>query len=520
MVSKTARQCYTVCMQKKEYSIEIGGKKITAEFSDLAENANGSVIVRSGETTVLVTAVMEKDSEESLDYIPLTVDYEERFYAVGAILGSSFVRREGRPTDEAVLAGRIIDRTIRPLFDQRIRNNIQVVVLVLSLGEARLDVLGMLGASLALGVSDIPWNGPVSVVRIADGAQNLVACGRDEKINMIEMNGKETEEKTILTLLQRAQKDIATLQKWQEKIIEEIGKTKRNMKFPEVSPEGRTAQKEAVALRREILERGARPDGRAPDELRPLFAQAGGVSPALHGTGLFYRGGTHVLSVLTVGGLDDAQTLEGIEHHGGKKHFMHHYNFPPFSTGETGRLGTNRRMIGHGALAEKALLPVIPSQEKFPHTIRVVSETLASSGSTSMGSVCAATLALMDGGVPISASVAGVAMGLIFKNEKEYRVLTDIQDVEDHYGDMDLKIAGTRKGVTAAQMDVKMDGVPLAILAEAFEKARAARLKILDVMEQEIAAPRADKAAKLITEVRLMKENPIPKHLACQSAGR
>jgi len=257
------------------------------------------------------------------------------------------------------------------------------------------------------------------------------------------------------------------------------------------------------------VEKNARPDGRGIDEVRPLFAKAGGVSQVLHGSGLFYRGGTHILSVLTLGGPKDAQTVETMETHRESKHFMHHYNFPPFSSGETGKMGgTNRRMIGHGALAEKALAPVIPTQEKFPYTIRMVSEAFSSNGSTSMGSVCGSTLALMDGGVPISAPVAGIASGLMMLNHKTYKVLTDIQGPEDHHGDMDFKVAGTRKGITAIQMDVKVDGVPIAILAEAFGKARAAREKILDVMEKEIAEPRKDispRAPKILT-LQIRKE--------------
>lgn len=480
-------------MKRTEYSIEVGGKKIVAEFNDLAENANGSVLMRSGDTAVLVTTVMAGEDDTEVDYLPLTVDYEERFYAVGAILGSSFVRREGKPAEEAILAGRIIDRPLRPLFDQRIRREIQIVATVLALGDAHPAVLGVLGASLALGASDIPWNGPVSAVRVVAEGLNLVVCGKEGNINMIEVGGREVEEKMLVAALEKAQEEIAELQAWQKKIIKEVGKEKQVLAFAEPTPEQKAEQEEDEKLHQEVLEKGTRPDGRGMDEVRPLFAQAGGFSEALHGTGVFYRGGTHVLSVLTLGGPHDAQTLDSIETHGKKKHFMHHYNFPPFSNGETGRLGgKNRRMIGHGALAEKALLPVIPPQESFPYTIRLVSEALSSNGSTSMGSVCASSLALMDGGVPISAPVAGIAMGLILGKKDAYQILTDIQGPEDHHGDMDLKVAGTRKGVTAVQMDVKVDGVPLSILAEAFLKARAARVHILDTMEKAIAAPRAN----------------------------
>ncbi|MDP3661518.1 MAG: polyribonucleotide nucleotidyltransferase, partial [bacterium] len=384
-------------MKKKEYAIESGGKKIVAEFTDLAENANGSVLVRSGNTTVLVTVVMGKD-EQGTDYLPLTVDYEERFYAVGKILGSSFVRREGKPADEAILSGRIVDRTIRPLFDQRIRNEIQVVALILALGEENPDTLAVLGASLALGTSDIPWGGPVSAVRVAgDGVDfDLIACGTEECINMIEVGGKEIEEKALIAALTEAQKEIEKLQVWQTKIIKEIGKEKQNIEFPkppkeiaelfekEIAPKmhsavfsGKPGHKTIDALKdewlalikeklseiknveafadahfenavndtlhTEAIENEKRADGRGMDEIRPLFAQAGGLSQTLHGSGVFYRGGTHILSVLTLGGPKDTQTLEGIENHGEKKHFIHHYNFPPFSNGETGKLGGKNR---------------------------------------------------------------------------------------------------------------------------------------------------------------------------------
>lgn len=550
-------------MKKKEFSIELGGKTLTAEFSDLAEQANGSVIIRYGNTVLLATAVMSKNAKEGGDWFPLTVDYEERFYAGGKILGSRFVRREGRPTDEAILSGRIVDRTIRPLFDQYIRHEVQVVITVLSIDEDDPDVLGVLGASLALSTSDIPWNGPVSSVRIGieketnnfvinpnyktREAENydadIVACGKDGNINMIEVGGKEIAEPILMSALKKAVEEIERLQEFQKMIVKEIGKTKKIIPKPEVSKEivdlfaqnieGKMAdfvmcgepgnakiyelksewmnlfkeklpeQKSGVAdgyfeervndlIHEEAIKNDKRPDNRKMDELRPLFAKAGGVSPILHGSGIFYRGGTHILSALTLGGPGESQVIEGMESQT-KKRYMHHYNFPPFSSGETGRIGsTNRRMIGHGALAEKALVPVLPHKDSFPYTIRIVSEAFASNGSTSMGSVCGSTLALMDAGVPISAPVAGIASGLMMKNSKEYKVLTDIQGPEDHHGDMDFKVAGTTKGVTAVQMDVKVDGIPLHVLEEAFEKAKQARLKILDVMLAEINLPRAD----------------------------
>lgn len=543
-------------MKKKEYSIEIGGKTLVAEFNDLAEQANGAVMVRYGNTCVLATAVM--GGERDGDFFPLTVDYEERFYAAGKILGSQFIRREGKPSTEAILSGRVVDRTIRPLFNQKMRNEVQVVVTTIAVDQDDPDVVAVIAASLALGTSDIPWNGPVSAVRIGKNSEwlinpdykvrdeanismDLVACGKDGMINMIEVGSKEVSEADVNEALKRASDEIEKIQKWQEKIIREIGKPKAEVKFPEMTagtkelfdaeiapmlpkviftkdagkakfenliekwmevfeakfPEGNTAKamevlEEAVndIIHEYAIDKGIRADGRGMDEIRPLYVQAGRVSPILHGSGIFYRGGTHVMSVLTLGSPGDAQTIENLTGDQNKR-FMHHYNFPPFSTGEVGRIGgTNRRMIGHGALAEKALLPIVPDKTVFPYTIRLVSEAFASNGSTSMGSVCGSTLAMMDGGVPIKAPVAGIASGLMMRNEKEYKVLTDIQGPEDHHGDMDFKVAGTRAGITAVQMDVKVGGIPLKILGEAFEKAKAARFQILDLIEKEIAAPR------------------------------
>lgn len=561
-------------MIKKEYSLELAGKTMTAEFNDLAENADGSVMLKYGNTVILVTAVMSEKAKEGGDFFPLTVDFEEKFYATGQILGSRFVRREGRPTDEAVLSGRITDRTIRPLFNQKIRNEVQVIISTLAIDEDDPDVLGVIGASLALGVSDIPFNGPVSAVRMArhknDGIDlnpaylaranekydyDLVACGKDGQINMIELGGDESQEDVIIEGMRKASEYIERINDWQKKIIAEIGKTKRVVEIP-VTPEsavklfdevvgpkmqeyifsnipghskidelhkiwmtaaeGKLTEEEQKfaeeifedkvndLIHAEALNNDRRADGRKMDEIRPLFAQAGGVSPVLHGNGIFYRGGTHVLSVLTLAGPGQAQIVDGNDGETDKR-FMHHYNFPPFSTGETGRMGgTNRRMIGHGALAEKALLPMIPAQENFPYTIRIVSEALSSNGSTSMGSVCAATIALMDGGVPMKKPVAGIASGIMIdeKNPTRYKVLTDIQGPEDHYGDMDFKVAGTRDGVTAIQMDVKVSGVSIEALAVAFEKAKAARYQILDVITKAIPAPRAEiskHAPKILT---------------------
>ena len=551
----------------KEYAIELGGKKLLAEFTDLTDQANGSVIIRYGNTAVLVTAVMGAE-KEGQSWFPLSVEFEEKFYAAGAILGSRFRRREGMPSEEAILSARVVDRTIRPLFDQRLRRDVQVVVTVLSLGNEDPDVLGVIGASLALGTSNIPWGGPVTAVRIGRTNGNpefivnpdyservaeeekldLLACGKDGNINMIEVGAKEAKNEDIIEGLKIARDIHNQIQEWQKQIIAEMGREKINIEFKEPSEELKSLFTEkiepkmleavfgelgAYALKdewmkivsenlpeekqdaddyfenkidelvhREAIENDRRQDGRGMDEIRELYAEAGGLSPVIHGTGIFYRGGTHVLSALTLGGPEDAQLIDTIEYQDTKKRYMHHYNFPPFSVGETGRVGGfNRRMIGHGALAEKALVPVLPSKEEFPYTIRIVSETMASNGSSSQASVCGSTLALMDAGVPIKAPVAGIAMGLMSREDNvgktewekdSYKILIDIQGPEDHFGDMDFKVAGTRDGVTAIQMDVKVDGVPVEVLAEALEKAYEARTKILDVMKAAIAEPRED----------------------------
>ncbi len=489
------------------------------------------------------------------------------------------MRREGRPADEAILSGRVIDRTIRPLFDRRIRNEIQVVVTVLSIDEDDPDVLGVTAASIALGTSDIPWSGPVSAVRIGkfngdfivnptysvrdnkESEFDLLTCGKGENINMIEIGANESDEKTLSDALEEASKVIEKIQEFQQKIISEIGKEKRIVELEDYSEELIMLFDKSIApkledavfsgpgkagihtlydewmtlfvdvfpkanknpaedyfkemidkiLHDKAINENKRPDGRAMNEVRELFAQAGGFSEIIHGTGIFYRGGTHVLSALTLGGPGDSQIINSMESQDTEKRFMHHYNFPPYSVGETGRIGgVNRRMIGHGALAEKALLPIIPTQEKFPYTIRIVSEVLASNGSSSMGSVCGSTLALMDGGVPIKNPVAGIAMGLMINKEGKYKILTDIQGPEDEHGDMDFKVAGTKDGVTAVQMDVKVDGVPIKILTQALEDAKLARLQILEVIEKEIKSPRehtSENAPKI--ETLTIKEDQI-----------
>ena len=553
-------------MNKKEFSFEIGGKTMTAEFNDWADQANGSVLLRYGNSAVLATVVMGS-KETNLDYFPLSVEYEEKFYAAGAILGSRFMRREGRPSDEAVLSGRIVDRTIRPLFPKGLKRDVQVIISVLALEDYDPDVLAVNAASLAIATSNIPWNGPVSAVRVGihedatstfivnptykerdeagvpRATMDLLACGKDGLINMIEVGAKEVGEDVLEAGLAKASEEIEKMQAWQQMIVRERGVEKKVIapgedtanlegawsavmttkltalggklektdmgtlksewakavteQFSDIKPgvvDAFYEQKMDEYVHDLAINEGKRVDGRRLDEIRPLFAQAGGVSPVIHGTGLFYRGQTHVLAALTLGGPGDAQLLDTIEFQDTKKTFMLHYNFPPFSVGETGRFGgMNRRMIGHGALAEKALRAVLPTKDQFPYTIRIVSECLASNGSTSMATVCAGTLALMDAGVPIARPVAGIAMGMMSDAKKQvYKVLTDIQGPEDHHGDMDFKVAGTSEGVTGLQMDVKVEGVPLKVLGEAFAQAKKARLQILDVITGTIPAPRAD----------------------------
>jgi polyribonucleotide nucleotidyltransferase len=554
-------------MQSKSYTLEVGGKPMVAEFTDLAEQAQGSVILRYGETAVLATAVMSGRTRDDIDYFPLTVDFEERYYAAGAILGSQYMRREGRPSENAILSGRIVDRTIRPLFSSHIRNEVQVVVTMLALGEEDPQPLAVNAASLALATSPIPWAGPVAAVRVgkqgagafiinptyaqreaAETTLDILACGKDGTINMIEVAGKEAADEDIAAGFARAVEEHDKILAWQQKIVGEIGKEKRAMEKPalpaaltdlyqaefagrmtaavfcglpskdaihaledewlaKIKESEELKEMKGVAKRffedkvdeeihRGAIESNLRADNRRFDELRPLFAKAGGISPVLHGSGVFYRGGTHVFTALTLGGPGDNQIIDTMEKHDTKQRFMHHYNFPPYSAGETGRMGgINRRATGHGALAQKALEPVIPPADQFPYTIRLVSECLASNGSTSMGSACASTLALMDGGVPIKAPVAGIAMG-VMTHAGQHRVLTDIQGPEDEFGGMDFKVAGTRAGVTAIQLDIKLDGIPVDILVEALAGAKKARLEILDVIEKEIAAPRQKISAR------------------------
>lgn len=541
--------------QKKTFNTTINDTTITVSFTDMAEHADGSVLVEAGDTVVFVTAVMAKN-ESTRDYFPLSVDFEERFYSVGAILGSRFMRREGRPSQEAILNARIIDRSIRPLFPKGLHRDVQVVATVLSFGTYNPDVLAVLGTSLALGTSSIPWDGPISAVRYVEtggawqtlvpfettkeSTDHLLLCGKEGRITMVEMEGREVSESDIASVSKQAFRRYRPTTGISKTIIKEIGTKKITVTPKTVSPETKQLFDEHIKptlhnalfngdervhdieqrwrdlvfkhtdsgserhmaeslleetidtlIHIEAVEQGKRVDGRGLDEVRPLFAQPGGISPRLHGSGLFYRGGTHVFTAITLGSPEDALALNTVEDPDANERFMHHYNFPPYSTGETGRIGSpKRREIGHGALAEKALRHVLPSQDEFPYTMRLVSECFSSNGSTSMASVCASTLALMDGGVPISAPVAGIAIGLMQRGDK-YAVLTDIQGPEDHYGDMDFKVAGTEKGVTAVQMDVKIEGITHDVLVEALEKGRVARLHILQTITDAIAEPRS-----------------------------
>lgn len=575
-------------MQKKTYTIPFGEKSITAEFNDLTPQTNGSVMLTCGETVILVTAVMGKENPH-LPYFPLSVEFEEKFYAAGEILGSRFMRREGRPSDEAILSARIVDRTIRPLFPVHFKREVQVVVTVLAFGEDDPDVLAVIGASLALSVSDIPWNGPVGAVRIGrrhDGSlilnptysertegtlsAEVLSCGKDGLISMIETAAFELQEDVIIHILEEASYLHTTQVAAQLAIIEIQGKNKLShvpTEFPENLKELYTTQFASVlhaavfsghtgkshlyevkdrfvvaaaALPEPVSEKitnlyfeemvdetlhfgavheGKRADGRGMDDLRTLYAQAGGISPVLHGSGIFYRGETRIFSALTLGGPEAAQLIDTMEERDSRKRFMHHYNFPPFSVGESGKIGGfNRRMIGHGALAEKALIPVIPDASLFPYTIRLVSETMSSNGSSSMGSVCASTLALMDGGVPITRPVAGIASGVMFHGNS-YALLTDIQGPEDEYGDMDFKVAGTVEGITAIQMDVKVSGIPLPVLAEALQKARVARHTIIKTLTTAMPAAR-EKISSRAPEITSLKIMPEQIGLVIGSGGK
>ncbi len=555
-------------MQTKTYTTEFAGKPLMVEIGRLAQQANGSVRVQYGETTVLVTATMSATAGKS-DFFPLKIDYEERYYAAGKIKGSKWIKRETRPSDDAILTRRLIDRPLRPRFDQRIRHDIQIVATVLSFdGINDPDIPTIFGASLALSISDIPFNGPIAAVRIgktAEGALafnptyaeridnhfDIVIAGTKDRINMIEAGAKFIPEQEITEAITKGFEEVKNIIAFQEKITKEIAPVKKVLDFDEPDAEFQKVVTDFLSshlekalytpskaeyiqgvhttevalddflkekykddatlgdkikqaaqmfdeevnrvVHKNILEKEKRPDGRKLDELRTLNSDVT-ILPHSHGTGLFERGDTQVLSVLTLAAPGLEQWVETMELELTKKRFMHHYVFPPFSVGEVGRVGfPGGREIGHGALAERALEPIIPPKDKFPYTIRLVSEVLSSNGSSSMASVCASVLALMDGGVPITTPVAGIAMGLILDETGErYKILTDIQGPEDHHGDMDLKVAGNEQGITAMQMDVKIDGITLKMLSETLTQARTARLQIMETMKKAIANPRED----------------------------
>jgi len=551
-------------MKNKTFRLQLAERELKIEFNDFAEQASGSCFVQYGDTLVLSTAAMSRMEKLNQDFFPLTVEYEERFYAAGKIRGSRFFKRESKPTDEAICNARLIDRTIRPLFPQELTREIQVVTTVLSWdNQNEPDVLGILAASLALSTSNIPWQGPASAARVGIDGDNFILNPTYEQrgkgkidvvftateknnellINMIEGGFEEIDEETIIRAFQFAKPFLQKLIDFQKDIIKEMGEEKISLPDYRLDPEleiklrnflgerleGAVFQKEKgnriedletlkaeliefvkqenpekilfipkffeeeinLLVHKMALEKERRADGRKLDEIRGLSCLAG-LLPRTHGSGLFRRGQTHALSILTLGSPGDQQLLEGMEIVG-KKRFMHHYNFPPYSTGETKPMrGPGRREIGHGMLAEKALLPLIPNHEEFPYTIRVVTEILSSNGSSSMAAVSASSLALMDAGVPIKTAATGISLGLMSDEKGNYKILTDIQGPEDHHGDMDFKVAGTKNGVTAIQMDVKISGITENIFKETLDRGKKARAQILEEIGKTLKGPRPE----------------------------
>lgn len=539
----------------EQFQMDLAGRTLSIETGELAKQAGGSALVRYGDTVVLVTATASKEAKDT-DFFPLTVDYEEKMYAVGRIPGG-FVKREGRPPETAILHSRLIDRPIRPLFDKGCRNEVHVVATVLSVDQDNApEICGMIGASAALALSDIPWAGPIAGVRMGriDGEfvvnptveqltksdLNVVVAGTKDAILMVEGGAQEVPEEVLLEVIMTAHEEIKRIVKFQEEMVAVAGKEKRVFPVREIDEavsaavheyahdkldaavrcadkQQRDAQQDAVfaevkehfaeiypdnmddvsmtldkmvkeIVRHMITVEKIRPDGRKLDEVRPITVRVG-VLPRTHGSGLFTRGQTQVLNMCTLAPLSEKQAIDGIGIET-EKRYIHHYNFPSYSVGETkSSRGPGRREIGHGALAERALVPVIPSEEEFPYALRLVSEVLESNGSSSMASVCGSTLSLMDAGVPIKAPVAGVAMGLVTQGE-HYTILTDIQGMEDALGDMDFKVAGTAKGVTAIQMDIKISGLSREILSEALQQAHKGRMHIMGKMLEVIDAPR------------------------------
>lgn len=544
----------------EQFQMDLSGRTLTIETGELAKQAGGAVMVRYGDTAVLVTATGSKEAKD-IDFFPLTVDYEEKMYAVGRIPGG-FIKREARPPETAILNSRLIDRPIRPLFDKGVRNEVHVVATVMSVDyDCDPAICGMIGASAALTISDIPWNGPIAGVRMGrvngefvvnptkaqleETDLNVVVAGTKDAILMVEGGAQEVPEEVLLEVIMAAHEEIKKIVAFQEEFQPKVGKVKRefpNKDVPEeivaavkafahdkldaavrcVDKQQRDEQENAVraetyehfeeiypenmndvrlafdklvkeVVRHMITVEKIRPDGRQLDEVRPITCRVG-VLPRTHGSGLFTRGQTQVLNITTLAPLSEKQTIDGIGIDT-EKRYIHHYNFPSFSVGETrSSRGPGRREIGHGALAERALVPVIPSEADFPYAMRLVSEVLESNGSSSMASVCGSTLSLMDAGVPIKAPVAGIAMGLVTKDD-HYTILTDIQGMEDALGDMDFKVAGTAKGVTAIQMDIKISGLSREILHEALEQAHKGRMHIMGIMMETINAPRESMSA-------------------------
>lgn len=563
-----------------KFSVQWGDKELTIETGRLALQSGGSVTVSCGGTVVLASATISGDMREGLDFFPLTVEFEERLYAAGKIKGSRFIKREGRPSDEAVLTGRMIDRALRPLFDERIRNEVQVICTTIAYDPAvPFDVIGLIAASAALHISNVPWNGPIAGLRIglsegsyvlnpafeqiAKSRLDLVVAGSADKVIMVECGANEVNEEEMLGAFDFANQHYGPVIEVIEKVRQAAGKEKKTLSelMPHKTEDQLIKEESTVTICREIIkditgpwlltnelptkalrknnlaelkaelkaklhqrlidqgmseietdglvkyisgrasklieleislaivDRERRVDGRAMDEIRALSAEVN-IFDRLHGSALFQRGETQVLSIVTLGAPGDAQIIDGMEVEE-KKRYMHHYNFPPYSVGEVKMMrGTGRREIGHGALAEKALVPVLPAMEDFPYTIRVVSEVLGSNGSSSMGSTCGSSLALMAAGVPIKKPVAGIAIGLVsFEDKNIYKVITDLQDLEDGLGGMDFKIAGTVDGITAIQLDTKTSGLPRHVVIDALKQGKKARLEILDVMNKAISVP-------------------------------
>lgn len=543
---------------KQVFKTDFAGRPLSVEVGELAQLCNGSVFISYGDTSVLVTAAMSKDPKEGIDFFPLSVNYEEKLYAVGKIPGG-FLKREGKASEKATLSARLIDRPLRPLFDKGFRNDVQVVCTVMSVEYDNLpEITALIGASTALCISDIPFDGPVAAVNVGLIGEeliinptseqreasdlNLTVAGTKDAVLMVEAGANIVSEEIMIKAIMTAHEEIKKIAAFEEEIIAAVGKAKRdipyyrpnediktaihdeayslfkeaikdvdrtqrdmnidkardiiNKKYIEQFPDGKTDIEEICTkilkelVRDMISKEGIRPDGREITQIRPISCEVGKLK-RVHGSGLFTRGQTQVMSVITLGALREEQMLDGLTEEDSKR-YIHHYNFPPYSVGETGAIrGPGRREIGHGALAERALLPVIPANEDFPYTIRIVSEVLSSNGSTSQASVCGSTLSLMDAGVPIKAPVAGIAMGLIKENDS-VSVLSDIQGMEDFYGDMDFKVAGTAEGITAIQMDIKIHGINEAILSQALTQAKEGRLYILGKMAEVIDKPRSE----------------------------